>query len=243
MFTGIVEETGTVRRVERLPDGARVAIGAQVALDGTRTGHSIAIDGTCLTVVTHDATTFTVEASLETLRRTTLGDRQVGDGVHLERAIGAGGRFGGHFVQGHVDGTGTIRRRTPVGEAIVQVISAPPEVVPYLVPKGSVTVDGVSLTVVDTGVDWFDVWLIPHTILVTHLVSRPVGSRVNLEADILAKYVARAVAVTSAVQCLQSCTCSGASSELAPAPPSQGRSRPVPGVAGSIPPRSRRRGS
>ena len=193
MFTGIVEETGTVRAIDLVPDGARVTILAEVALQGTRIGDSIAIDGACLTVVDRDAHAFTVEATRETLRRSTLGDRAVGDGVHLERAMSAGGRFGGHFVQGHVDGTGEITRRTAVGDAIVQVISAPPEVVPYLVPKGSVTVDGVSLTVVNTGDDWFDVWLIPHTIAVTHLSSRPVGTRVNLEADILAKYVAQAV--------------------------------------------------
>lgn len=195
MFTGIVEETGTVRAIALGADGARVTIGAVAALDGTRIGDSIAIDGTCLTVVALDAHTFAVEATFETLRRTTLGDRLVGDGVHLERAMGAGGRFGGHFVQGHVDGTGTILRRSEVGDAVVQAFGAPPEVVPYLVPKGSITVDGVSLTVVGTGEDWFDVWLIPHTIAVTHLVSRPVGSRVNLEADILAKYVARAVSI------------------------------------------------
>ena len=198
MFTGIVEETGTVRAIELVQDGARVTIGAVSALEGTRVGDSIAIDGACLTVVAMDTQSFTVEATLETMRRTTLGDRGLGDGVHLERAMGAGGRFGGHFVQGHVDGTGTTMSRTSVGDAIVQVFSAPPEVVPYLVPKGSVTVDGVSLTVVNTGADWFDVWLIPHTIAVTHLAARAVGSRVNLEADILAKYVARAVSVATA---------------------------------------------
>ena len=198
MFTGIVEETGTVRAIELVQDGARVTIGAVSALEGTRVGDSIAIDGACLTVVAMDTQSFTVEATLETMRRTTLGDRGLGEGVHLERAMGAGGRFGGHFVQGHVDGTGTTMSRTSVGDAIVQVFSAPPEVVPYLVPKGSVTVDGVSLTVVNTGADWFDVWLIPHTIAVTHLAARAVGSRVNLEADILAKYVARAVSVATA---------------------------------------------
>lgn len=205
MFTGIVEETGFVREIARLAAGARVTVAATTALDGTHVGDSIAIDGACLTVVTLDPTSFTVEATLETLRLTSLGDRAVGDAVHLERAMGADGRFGGHFVQGHVDGTGIIRSRTPVGDAIVQRVTAPAEVVPYLVPKGSVTVDGVSLTVVTTGVSrdddgndgWFDVWLIPHTIRVTHLVARPLGSRVNLEADILAKYVARAVAIAT----------------------------------------------
>ena len=134
MFTGIVEETGTVRAITLVPDGARVTIGAVSALEGTRVGDSIAIDGACLTVVAMDTQSFTVEATLETMRRTTLGDRGLGEGVHLERAMGAGGRFGGHFVQGHVDGTGTTMSRTSVGDAIVQVFSAPPEVVPYLVP-------------------------------------------------------------------------------------------------------------
>jgi riboflavin synthase len=198
MFTGIVEETGTVRAIDFVPDGARITIDAVSALGGTRIGDSIAIDGACLTVVAMNSTSFTVEATLETLGRTTLGDRALGDGVHLERALAASGRFGGHFVQGHVDGTGEIRSRDSVGDAIVQVFSAPPEVVPYLVAKGSVTVDGVSLTVVNTSADWFDVWLIPHTIEVTHLASRPVGTRVNLEADILAKYVAKAVSLATA---------------------------------------------
>ncbi len=195
MFTGIVEELGAIREIDRTPEGARLVIAAAVALDGTRRGDSIAIDGACLTVVALDASSFTVEATLETLRRTSLGDRSPGDAVHLERALGAGGRFGGHFVQGHVDGTGEIRSREHVGDAVVQVFGAPPDITRYLVPKGSIAVDGVSLTVVGVGPDWFDTWLIPHTITATHLVRRPIGARVNLEADILAKYVARAVEV------------------------------------------------
>ena len=175
------------------PDGARLTIEAVVALEGTRVGDSIAMNGACLTVVTRDDRTFTVEATLETLRRTNLGELGVGDRLHLERALAVGGRFGGHFMQGHVDGTGTIRDRQTVGDAVVQSFSAPPEIVRYLVPKGSISVDGVSLTVVNVGADWFDVWLIPHTLDVTLLTQKPVGATVNLEADILAKYVARAV--------------------------------------------------
>jgi len=193
MFTGIVEETGTVRQVSVTPDGARLTIEAVVALEGTRVGDSIAMNGACLTVVTREDRTFAVEATLETLRRTNLGELGIGDRLHLERALAVGGRFGGHFMQGHVDGTGTIRNRQTVGDAVVQSFSAPPEIVRYLVPKGSVSVDGVSLTVVNVGADWFDVWLIPHTLDVTLLTHRPVGATVNLEADILAKYVARAV--------------------------------------------------
>ena len=193
MFTGIVEETGTVRQISVTPDGARLTIEAVVALEGTRVGDSIAMNGACLTVVTRDDMTIAVEATLETLRRTNLGELGIGDRLHLERALAVGGRFGGHFMQGHVDGTGTIRDRQTVGDAVVQSFSAPPEIVRYLVPKGSVSVDGVSLTVVNVGADWFDVWLIPHTLDVTLLTHKPVGATVNLEADILAKYVARAV--------------------------------------------------
>ncbi len=193
MFTGIVEETGTVRQISVTPDGARLTIEAVTALEGTRVGDSIAMNGACLTVVTRDDRTFAVEATLETLRRTNLGELGIGDRLHLERALAVGGRFGGHFMQGHVDGTGTIRDRQTVGDAVVQSFSAPPEIVRYLVPKGSVSVDGVSLTVVNVGADWFDVWLIPHTLDVTLLTHKPVGATVNLEADILAKYVARAV--------------------------------------------------
>ena len=193
MFTGIVEETGTVRQISVTPDGARLTIEAVIALGGTRVGDSIAMNGACLTVVTRDDRTFAVEATLETLRRTNLGELGIGDRLHLERALAVGGRFGGHFMQGHVDGTGTIRDRQTVGDAVVQSFSAPPEIVRYLVPKGSISVDGVSLTVVNVGADWFDVWLIPHTLDVTLLTHKPVGATVNLEADILAKYVARAV--------------------------------------------------
>ena len=193
MFTGIVEETGTVRQISVTPDGARLTIEAVIALGGTRVGDSIAMNGACLTVVTRDDRTFAVEATLETLRRTNLGELGIGDRLHLERALAVGGRFGGHFMQGHVDGTGTIRDRQTEGDAVVQSFSAPPEIVRYLVPKGSISVDGVSLTVVNVGADWFDVWLIPHTLDVTLLTHKPVGATVNLEADILAKYVARAV--------------------------------------------------
>ena len=193
MFTGIVEETGTVRQISVTPDGARLTIEAVIALGGTRVGDSIAMNGACLTVVTRDDRTFAVEATLETLRRTNLGELGIGDRLHLERALAVGGRFGGHFMQGHVDGTGTIRDRQTVGDAVVQSFSAPPEIVRFLVPKGSISVDGVSLTVVNVGADWFDVWLIPHTLDVTLLTHKPVGATVNLEADILAKYVARAV--------------------------------------------------
>ena len=193
MFTGIVEETGTVRQISVTPDGARLTIEAVTALEGTRVGDSIAMNGACLTVVTRDDRTFAVEATLETLRRTNLGELGIGDRLHLERALAVGGRFGGHFMQGHVDGTGTIRDRQTEGDAVVQSFSAPPEIVRYLVPKGSISVDGVSLTVVNVGADWFDVWLIPHTLDMTLLTQKPVGATVNLEADILAKYVARAV--------------------------------------------------
>jgi riboflavin synthase len=192
MFTGIVEEIGRVARQQALPGLTRLTITAARVLEGAQVGDSIAINGACLTVVSHDATSFAVEATPETLRRTSLGALTEGDGVHLERALAADGRVGGHFVQGHVDAVGTIADRRAEGDSIVATFAAPPEVMRYVVPKGSIAVDGVSLTVVDVMDDRFTVALIPHTQEMTLLCRRPLGAPVNLEADILAKYVAKA---------------------------------------------------
>ena len=147
MFTGLIEEAGLVRGLAPHGAGWRLRVAAGGMLASVALGDSIAIDGACLTVVARDAHTFAVEATFETLRRTTLGDRVTGDGVHLERAMAAGGRFGGHFVQGHVDGLGTVTRFAPVGESHELRILAPVEIGRYLAYKGSVTVNGVSLTV------------------------------------------------------------------------------------------------
>jgi riboflavin synthase len=200
MFTGIVEEAGRVARIEARPGLTRLTIRAAIVLEGTSVGDSIAINGACLTVVARDDSSFTAEATPETLRRTNLGELAEGEGVHLERALAADGRIGGHFVQGHVDGLGNIAERRPEGDSVVATFGAPPDVMQYVVPKGSIAVDGVSLTVVDAMTDRFTVALIPHTMEHTLLGAKPLGARVNLEADILAKYAAKAVAYAPAAE-------------------------------------------
>lgn len=195
MFTGLVEETGIITTRREIADGLRLVIRASLVLAALRLGESIAVSGVCLTVVERDGDTFAVDCSPETLRRTTLGELGVGRPVHLERPLAADGRFGGHFVQGHVDGTGRVLWQRREGDSLLVAYSAPAGVAPYLVPKGSVTVDGVSLTVVDCSPTQFTVALIPHTLAVTRFDRLTIGDRVNLEADILAKYVAKALEV------------------------------------------------
>lgn len=187
MFTGIVEEVGTVKA--RSPSGLRLA--AREVLQGTKVGDSIAVNGACLTVTAMDEASFSVDVVPETWRRTGLGDLRPGDPVNLERSLAAGGRMGGHFVQGHVDGTGRISAITPDGDAIMVRFSAPAEVARYIVQKGFIAVDGVSLTVVASYPDGFSVTLIPVTRANTNFRARKVGDAVNLEVDILAKYVER----------------------------------------------------
>ena len=193
MFTGIVEEVGTVADVT--PTGLRIE--ASTALEGTRLGDSIAINGACFTVTSidksgsMDGAAFTVDVVPETWRCTGLGELHAGDPVNLERSLPAGGRMGGHFVQGHVDGTGRIARIEADGDAIMVRIEASPELLRYVVQKGFVAIDGISLTVVSCGPESFSVTLIPFTRLHTNFISRKVGDTVNLEVDILAKYVER----------------------------------------------------
>lgn len=189
MFTGLVEELGTVR--ERVPSaaGARMVIGCDLVRDGLAIGDSVAVNGACLTVVDLPDGAFAVDCVEETLRRTSVGDRHAGDRVNLERAMRVGDRLGGHIVQGHVDGTGTIRAFTPEGEGMLMSVAAGPDLLRYVVEKGSVTVDGVSLTVARREPDGFTIALIPHTMQATTLSADAVGRRVNLEADVLAKYV------------------------------------------------------
>ncbi|MCA9545120.1 MAG: riboflavin synthase [Myxococcales bacterium] len=194
MFTGLIEATGTLRRVDPLPKGVTLTLGAPRALVAELAlGDSVACDGACLTVTRFSDDWFTVDASAETMARTALGERRPGHRVHLERALRLGDRLGGHIVAGHVDGTGRLVRKAPLGEAVQLEFSAPPEVARYLVDKGSVAIDGVSLTVntVDDAAGTFSVVLIPHTQGVVTLADRPVGSRVNLEADVIGKYVER----------------------------------------------------
>jgi riboflavin synthase len=185
MFTGLIEEVGAVTRVS----GADVAIMAKVVLEDAAIGDSIAIDGCCMTVVELHDDTFVVQASPETRKHTTLGALQPGHAVNLERAMAAGDRFGGHFVQGHVDGVGRVESIQDQGEFALWTFQAPPEVARYLVPKGSVTVSGISLTVVDPSRDTFAAALIPTTLEKTTLHSKRPGDRVNMEADMLGKHI------------------------------------------------------
>jgi riboflavin synthase len=188
MFTGIVEEVGTVAGITRHDGGAALVISCHEVLDDLGTGGSVAVDGCCLTATALTPDQFSADLSAETLRVTALGALDVGAGVNLERPLRTDGRLGGHLVLGHVDAVGSVMARDRDG---VMTLSSPPEVAPYLVPKGSVTVQGVSLTVVDVGDDHFTVAVIPHTFAVTTLATLGPGARVNLEADIIAKYVQR----------------------------------------------------
>ena len=189
MFTGIVEEVGEV--LETLGTGLRIR--ARVVLEDARLGDSICVNGTCLTVTALDGDVFAVDTVPETLRRTNLGELRPGDPVNLERALAAGGRMGGHFVQGHVEATGRITAIEPENEAINIRIEAPPVVMRYVVEKGFITVDGISLTVVSRDDTGFSVTVIPFTQQHTNLRGRRTGDAVNLETDILAKYVEQLV--------------------------------------------------
>lgn len=191
MFTGIVEEIGRVRGLERVGSGVQLTVGAERVLADLRVGDSIAVDGACLTVTALQDGAFTVGLAPETLRRTNLGERQPGDGVNLERAVAVGGRLGGHYVQGHVDGVGKVLARVPEGDSLRVTFSAPPDLMRYLVVKGFVCVDGVSLTVTGVAADSFQVALVAYTQQAVTLGTKPVGATVNLEVDVIAKYVER----------------------------------------------------
>jgi riboflavin synthase len=189
VFTGLVEETGRIASMEGGPEGMRLWIRARLAAE-LAPGDSVAVSGVCLTVTAVASEAFAVEAVPETLRVTTLGERRPGDMLNLERAVPAGGRLGGHLVQGHVDGVGRLLERRPRGNSVEMRFAAPPEVMRYVAPKGSVAVDGVSLTVVDRPQpDAFRVAVIPYTAAVTTLGGLREGDRVNLEADVVAKYL------------------------------------------------------
>ncbi len=194
MFTGIVEELGTVTALELGADSARLTVHGPLVTTDAEHGASIAVNGVCLTVTEHGAGAFTVDVMAETLHRTSLGALRTGDRVNLERAMAASSRFGGHVVQGHVDGIATITAREPGERWEVVRFSLPADLAPYLVEKGSITVDGVSLTVVEVEDDAFSVSLIPTTLDLTTLGRKGVGDPVNLEVDVLAKYVERLLA-------------------------------------------------
>lgn len=201
MFTGIVEELGTVEAVEPQGDAVRLSIRADVVLEGTGLGDSIAVNGCCLTVTSVEPSSsdepsrvWTADVMQETLDKTSLLGVAPGDPVNLERAVTVEKRLGGHIVQGHVDGVGTIVSRTPSEHWELVEITMPRGMGRYLVDKGSITVDGISLTVVETRGDTFTVSLIPETLSRTTLGSRAIGDRVNLEADIIAKHVEKLLA-------------------------------------------------
>ncbi|MFE6985865.1 riboflavin synthase [Streptomyces griseus] len=191
MFTGIVEELGEVTAVERLEDASRFRLRGPVVTEGAKHGDSIAVNGVCLTVVDTADGEFTADVMAETLKRSSLGALTTGSRVNLERPMELGGRLGGHLVQGHVDGTGTIVERTPSEHWEIVKVSLPPELTRYVVEKGSITVDGVSLTVVEAAAEHFTISLIPTTLDLTTLGHKQPGDPVNLEVDVIAKYVER----------------------------------------------------
>ncbi|WP_448853613.1 riboflavin synthase [Corynebacterium frankenforstense] len=197
MFTGIVEEIGRVAGIERLSDAARLTVAAETVLSDAHLGDSISVNGVCLTVAELGEGTFTADVMAETLDRSALGVLSEGDPVNLERALAAGGRLGGHIVQGHVDAVAELISRTPSEHWDVLRFSLPAELARYVVEKGSVAVSGTSLTVSAVGADHFDVSLIPATLRDTVLGGLEPGDPVNLEVDVLAKYVEKLTAARS----------------------------------------------
>lgn len=189
MFTGIVEEIGTVRHLQRAGQGYDLAISCTTVLEGTRHGDSIAVNGVCLTVTQLGDHGCVMGLSPETRSRTNLTHLKAGSAVNLERALMPNSRMGGHVVQGHIDETGTISRRRTEEDALWITIQASPSLLRYVVPKGFIALDGTSLTVVDVGQDWLSVTLIAYTRQHTTLAQQPVGYGVNIEVDILGKYV------------------------------------------------------
>jgi riboflavin synthase len=196
MFTGIVEEVGSVAAVSPVTAMMRLEIRAAATLDGSTTGASVAVNGACLTVTERRRDGFVFDVGPETLVRTALGSLTAGRGVNLERPLRMGDALGGHLVLGHVDGVATVAGLTRVeSTARVRIALAGPDLEPYLVLKGSVAVEGVSLTVAALGTGWFEVMLIPHTLQATTLGTLEVGQAVNVETDVIGKYVVRALAL------------------------------------------------
>lgn len=191
MFTGLVEELGTIQGILNGPKSSKLNIKAQVVLEGLKLGDSIAVNGVCLTVVNFSAHFLEAQVMEETLQKTNLKDLMSGDQVNLERAMALGDRLGGHMVSGHVDGVGKIIEQRRHDIATVTKIQGPTEIINYLVPKGSIAIDGISLTIVDVNEQDFTVSLIPHTRGLTTLGFKVIGDKVNLEIDVIAKYVER----------------------------------------------------
>jgi riboflavin synthase len=193
MFTGIVEEIGTIARVQRRANGYEMAVRAQKVLGGTQLGDSIAVNGVCLTVTHLSSDTFTVGLAPETRSRTNLVHSHQDRQVNLERSLTPASRMGGHFVQGHVDGVGTLTALRPEEDSLWLTITAPAELMRYVVPKGFIALDGVSLTVVDVSVDQFTLMLVAYTQQHITLARQKIGYKVNIEVDVLGKYVERII--------------------------------------------------
>jgi riboflavin synthase len=191
MFTGIIEELGKVKGIEVLPDAIRLTIEGPLVVSDVNRGDSISVSGACLTAVEHDGTSFTADVMQETLKLTSLDGIKVGDPVNLERAMTAATRFGGHVVLGHVDGVGEVISREPSDNWEWVRVSVPKELMKYVVLKGSITLDGISLTVNELGDDWVGLSLIPETLAATTLGSKKPGSKVNVEVDVMAKHIER----------------------------------------------------
>lgn len=199
MFTGIIEELGTVESLDPRPAGARLRVGCRSVLEDIAEGASISVNGACLTAVSLRADSFAADVAPETLRRTNLGGLRRGMPVNLERPLATGGRLGGHIVQGHVDGAGEFLSLEPLGNENWWLrLRVPPELDRYLVFKGSIAVDGISLTVASVEADVLSVTVVPHTYQTTNLRARKPGDRLNLECDILAKYVEKLLAAREA---------------------------------------------
>ena len=194
MFTGLIEELGEISALRRSGGIMRLEVVADGVFDDLEIGNSISIDGVCQTVVSLNGKRFTVEAVEETLRRTTFAELQRGDLVNLERPLKASGRLGGHMVQGHVDGVGTIKRLEVLKGSWILHVQPPPPLGLYIAPKGSIAVDGISLTVVDIGNQGFTISLIPHTFGHTNIQRKKPGDRVNIEVDVVARYLERLLA-------------------------------------------------
>ena len=194
MFTGIVEEKGKVVLIKKGGVSSRITFSAEKVLENTQLGDSIAVNGVCLTVTEISQATFTADIMAETMRRSSLGTLSVGTGVNLERAMLCGGRFGGHIVSGHIDGTGTITETKREENAVWVTIKAADNLMKYIIEKGSVALDGISLTVATVGNDFFKVSIIPHTASETTLLSKKPGDIINIECDIIGKYVEQLMA-------------------------------------------------
>ncbi|WMI80859.1 riboflavin synthase [Anaerotignum sp. MB30-C6] len=191
MFTGLIEEIGFIDKVISQNSGGQLIIQAKTIQDGTKLGDSIAVNGVCLTVTNLTKTSFTADVMPETLKRSNLGKLQKGSPVHLERAMAANGRFGGHMVSGHIDGLGTISAKKQEGNATRLYIATHKTLLHQIIEKGSIAIDGVSLTVISVDKEQFSVGIIPHTSTQTILLDKKVGDEVNLETDIIAKYIQR----------------------------------------------------